>query len=255
MRGHRVVLLAALLAASSILISAQPAPPVPQATLAARVKQEFTHAWDGYKRYAWGHDELLPLTKGPRDWEPGKSLLMTPVDALDTMILMGMTEEATRTRAYIAANLDVTQDASVQVFEITIRLLGSLITNYQLTGDEALLAKAKTLADRLLPAFKSKTGMPYRFVNLKTGAVRDPVSNPAEIGTLILEFGTLSKITGEPIYYDTAKRALTELYTRRSPIGLVGENINVETGEWTSRESHIGGYIDSWYRSQCPLFR
>jgi len=103
------------------------------------------------------------------------------------------------------------------------------------------------LGKRLLPAFNSPTGMPYVFVNLKTGAVKGEVSNPAEIGTLLLEFGTLSKLTGKPIYYDKAKRALVELYNRRSPIGLVGSGINVETGAWTDTTSHISGLIDSYY--------
>ena len=75
--------------------------------------------------------------------------------------------------------------------------------------------------------------MPYVFVNLKTGAVRGESTNPAEIGTLLIEFGTLSKLTGKPIYYDKAKRALVEVYNRRSPIGLVGSSINVKTGKWT----------------------
>ncbi len=245
--SHRFICSAAAIIAAAVLVSAQPKSSVDSAVLAVRVTQEFRHAWNGYKRYAWGHDELVPVARQPRDWEAGKTLLMTPVDALDTMVLMGLTDEGAKTRAYIDANLDVTQNASVQVFEITIRLLGSLLANYEMSRDEALLVKATSLADRLLPAFKSKTGMPYRFVNLATGEVRDPVSNPAEIGTLILEFGTLSKLTRNPVYFDTAKRALTEVYRRRSSIGLVGENINVETGEWTSRESHIGGYIDSYY--------
>ncbi len=90
--------------------------------------------------------------------------------------------------------------------------------------------------------------MPYRFVNLKTGAVSGAVSNPAEIGTLILEFGTLSKLTGTPAFYDAAKRALVELYGRRSKVtGLVGESIDVETGKWVDPTSHIGGGIDSYY--------
>jgi mannosidase alpha-like ER degradation enhancer 2 len=89
--------------------------------------------------------------------------------------------------------------------------------------------------------------MPYRYVNLKTGAVRDPVSNPAETGTLLIEFGTLSKLTGDPIFYDKAKRALVETFKRRSSIGLVGEWINVETGQWTKTDSHISGAIDSYY--------
>ena len=57
------------------------------AEMAAKVRREFLHAWGGYKQYAWGHDELRPLSKQPFDWY-GVSLLMTPVDALDTMILI-----------------------------------------------------------------------------------------------------------------------------------------------------------------------
>ena len=220
---------------------------IDRAAMAARVKQEFLHAWTGYKTYAWGHDELKPLSKAPYDWDAGKPLLMTPVDALDTMILMKLDDEAARVRREIDEHLDVRQDTSVSVFEITIRLLGSLLANYQLTHDEALLRKATALGDALLPAFSTRTGMPYRFINLKSGATRDVISNPAEIGTLVLEFGTLSKLTDNPVYYDTAKHALTALFARRSKIGLVGENINVETGEWTNPASHIGGAIDSYY--------
>ena len=173
---------------------------VDRAALAAQVKQEFLHAWTGYKTYAWGHDELKPLSKTAYDWDPGKPLLMTPVDALDTMILMKLDDEADRVRREIDDHLDVRQDTSVSVFEITIRLLGSLLANYQLTHDEALLRKARDLGDALLPAFSTRTGMPYRFINLKTGATKGVISNPAEIGTLILEFGTLSKLTDNPVY-------------------------------------------------------
>ena len=106
---------------------------------------------------------------------------------------------------------------------------------------------AEDLGNRLLPAFDSPTGMPYMFVNLKTGKTSGAETNPAEIGTLILEFGTLSKLTGKPVFYDKAKKALVELYRRRGKTGLVGQGINVETGEWTSRRSHVGGAIDSYY--------
>src|SRR4029079_14485394 len=76
---------------------------------------------------------------------------------------------------------------------------------------------------------------------------RDPVTNPAETGTLLLEFGTLSKLTGRPVFYEKAKRALVEAFKRRAPRALVGESINVETGEWTNTDSHISGGIDSYY--------
>jgi mannosidase alpha-like ER degradation enhancer 2 len=216
------------------------------ATMADNVRQQFLHAWNGYKQYAWGHDELRPLSKTYHDWY-GVSLYMTPVDALDTMILMGLNEQADEARELVAKNLSFDHDIYVKNFEITIRLLGGLLSSYQLTHDKRLLSLADDLGTRLLPVFNSPTGMPYVEVNLKTGATRGEETNPAEIGTLLLEFGTLGKLTGKPIYYEKAKRALVELYNRRSAIGLVGSTIDVKTGQWKDSVSHIGGGIDSFY--------
>jgi hypothetical protein len=214
--------------------------------LATRVRTELLHAWNNYERYAWGHDALRPLSKTPHDWY-GQSLLMTPVDALDTLILMNLDAEAAKAHALIVNDLSFDRDIYVKNFEITIRLLGGLLSGYQLTNDKRLLGLAEDLGNRLLPAFNSPTGLPYVYVNLRTGQVRDPVSNPAETGTLLLEFGTLSKLTGKPVFYEKAKQALVETYKRRSPIGLVGASINVETGTWTDTDSHISGGIDSYY--------
>ena len=214
--------------------------------LAARVRTEFLHGWNNYERYAWGHDALRPLSKTAHDWY-GQSLLMTPVDALDTLILMHLDAEAERARSLIVNDLSFDRDIYVKNFEITIRLLGGLLSGYQLTGDDRLLSLAEDLGNRLLPVFNSPTGLPYVYVNLRTGQTRDPVTNPAETGTLLLEFGTLSKLTGRPVFYEKAKRALVQTFQRRSPLGLVGDSINVETGEWTNTDSHISGGIDSYY--------
>ena len=214
--------------------------------LASRVRDEFLHAWNNYERYAWGHDALRPLSKTAHDWY-GQSLLMTPVDALDTLVLMHLDAEAMRTRSLIVSDLSFDRDIYVKNFEITIRLLGGLLSGYQLTGDKRLLNLAEDLGNRLLPVFNSSTGLPYIYVNLRTGETRGAVTNPAETGTLLLEFGTLSKLTGKPVFYENAKRALVETFKRRSPLGLVGESIDVETGEWTSTDSHMGGGIDSYY--------
>jgi mannosidase alpha-like ER degradation enhancer 2 len=227
---------------------------VRSAELATRVKEECLHAWSNYERYAWGHDALKPLSCTPHDWY-GQSLLMTPVDALDTLILMHFYPEADRARALIKSELSFDRDIYVKNFEITIRLLGGLLSSYQLTGDQRLLALAEDLGRRLLPAFDSPTGLPYVYVNLHTGQVRDPKTNPAETGTLLLEFGTLSKLTGNPIFYDKAKRALVETFKRRSPLGLVGSSINVETGVWLDPDSHISGGIDSYYEYLWKCWR
>jgi ER degradation enhancer, mannosidase alpha-like 2 len=235
-----------LLLAVSAGASAQTSGGVDRGRLAAEVKREFEHAWSGYKHYCWGHDDLRPVTRTCRDWY-GTSILMTPVDSLDSLYLLGFKKEADATREYIARNLSFDKDISVQNFEIVIRILGGLLSSYQMTGDKRLLALADDLGARLLPVFDSPTGLPYKNVNLKTGKTSNAVSNPAETGTLIIEFGTLSKLTGKPVYYEKAKRALVETYKRRSPIGLVGTNINVETGQWTNTSSHLSAEIDSYY--------
>jgi mannosidase alpha-like ER degradation enhancer 2 len=238
--------LAAVALSLGLLAGCAVRPAAAQEAQAAVVREAFLHAWNGYERYAWGHDQLLPLSRGARDWY-GASLVMTPLDAFDTMKLMGLDREAARAKALILDSLSFDRDFPVQVFEVTIRMLGGLITAYQMDGDPRFLALARDLGNRLLPAFESRTGMPYRFVNLRTGAVSGPVSNPAEIGTLMLEFGTLTKLTGDQRYYDRAKHAVVTLFERRSAIGLVGSTIDVETGAWQDRDSHVTGGIDSYY--------
>lgn len=250
-RIYLCVLLTVLLAASGA--SAQAAK-LDRAKLAAQVKTEFMHAWNGYKQYCWGHDDLKPLSKTCRDWY-GQSILMTPVDSLDSMYLLGFKKEADATRDYITKNLSFDKDISVQNFEITIRILGGLLSAHQMTGDKKLLDLADDLGRRLLPVFDSPTGLPYKNVNLRTGKTSLPVTNPAETGTLLIEFGTLSKLTGKPIYYEKAKRALVETYKRRSSIGLVGTNINVETGKWTNTDTSMSAEVDSYYEYllKCSL--
>lgn len=223
-----------------------PGQKIDRAELAEEVRKEFLHAWNGYKKHCWGHDDLKPLSTTCRDWYD-TPILMTAVDSLDSLYLLGFKKEADDTREYIANNLSFDKDISVQNFEITIRILGGLLSAYQMTDDKRLLDLADDLGKRLLPVFDSPTGLPYKYVNLKTGKTREAVSNPAETGTLLIEFGTLSKLTGKPIYYEKAKRALVETYNRRSPIGLVGTNINVETGKWTNTDAHVSAEVDSYY--------
>ena len=217
-----------------------------KAALTQQVRREYLHAWNGYRKYAWGHDALKPLSHRSFDWYP-HSLLMTPVDSLDTMILMGLAPQADQARKLIDTQLNFNQDMYVKDFEITIRLMGGLLSSYELTGDKRLLALADDLGTRMLPMFNSPTGMPYEYVNLRTGAVRGVNSNPAEVGSMLIEYGVLARLTGKPMYYDKAKRAVVALYQRQSAIGLVGSGINVETGQWADKTSGIQGGIDSYY--------
>jgi mannosidase alpha-like ER degradation enhancer 2 len=239
-------LLAPLLLLLSLPAFAQISP-TPPADLAAAVRQEYRRCWESYRARAWGHDELKPVSGGFSDWSPGQPLQMTMIDALDGLLMMRLDTQANEAIDYIVKNTRWDVDAAPSAFETNIRLVGGLIASYQMTGRRELLDLAEDLARRLLPAFDSPTGMPYRFVNLKTGRVSGPDSNPAEIGTYIVEFGMLSRLTGRPVYFEKAKKALQVLYGRRSALGLVGEVINVETGEWKNTNSHVSARIDSYY--------
>ena len=147
----------AALAAVGIAAAAVPGPaPTPaavdRAALTMQVREELRHAWAGYERYAWGHDELEPVSRTFHDWYRD-SLLMTPVDALDTLVLVGLKDEAARARSLILQKLSFDRDISVKNFEVTIRLLGGLLSAHQATGDPGLLRLAEDLGTRLLPAF------------------------------------------------------------------------------------------------------
>ena len=220
--------------------------PISKSEMKQKVVDEFLYAWNDYKKYAWGHDALKPLSQSYHDWYD-QTLLFTPVDAYSTMHLMGLKPQMAECKKLILEQLNFNADIEVSHFESTIRLLGGLLSAYELDGDQKFLTLAKDLADRMSPVFNTATGMPMRYVNLKTGATRDYLSNPAEIGTLLIEYGTLSKHTGEKKYFDRAKKALVELYKRKSKINLVGSTIDVRTGIWTNPESHISGGIDSYY--------
>lgn len=221
--------------------------------LAAEVKQAMASSWHAYEQYAWGADVLLPLSKGSFNWYD-KSLGISPYDAYSSLMVMGLTEEAKRIEEYaLAMNWD--KDVYVQVFEVNIRILGGLLSMYEYSKNPKILAKAKDFADRLLPAFNSPTGIPYHSVNLKSGATagnkgegKGNVINVAQAATYLFEFGILSYYTQDPVYYQAAKGATKAIFERRSEIGLPGEIINVETGEWEGTHwHHIQAGVDAYY--------
>lgn len=61
------------------------------------------------------------------------------------------------------------QSAELSVFETNIRFVGGLLTLYAFTGDQMYRDKAQEVADKLLPAFQTPTGIPNALVNIRTG--------------------------------------------------------------------------------------
>jgi mannosyl-oligosaccharide alpha-1,2-mannosidase len=217
--------------------------------LAEDVRSEMRWAWRNYRDRAWGKDQIKPLSGGYesfplKDHHLGLSL----IEALDTLWIMGLDEEFRDGVEWVKENLDFEVDGEVSVFETSIRLVGGLLSAYHASGEPVLLARARDLADRLLPSFAaSPIGIPHRFINLKTGVLRDTESNPAETGTFLPEFGFLSRATGDDRYRAAAKRAQVAMFERRSEIGLLADKIDCMTGEWKSRRATIGPPSDSYY--------
>ena len=104
-----------------------------------KVVEAFKHAWEGYRKYAWGHDELLPVSKSHSEWF---GVGLTIVDSLDTMLLMNLAEEFQQARDWVASSLSFDKKVDVNLFETTIRVLGGLLSAYHLSKDEVFLRKA-----------------------------------------------------------------------------------------------------------------
>uniref|UniRef100_A0A8C4QBL1 alpha-1,2-Mannosidase n=1 Tax=Eptatretus burgeri TaxID=7764 RepID=A0A8C4QBL1_EPTBU len=103
------------------------------------VVEAFRHAWLGYRHFAWGRDELRPVSQGYKEWF---GLGLTLVDALDTMWIMGLQEEFEEARKWVASELNFNKNIDVNLFECTIRILGGLLSTFHLTGDKLFLDKA-----------------------------------------------------------------------------------------------------------------
>ena len=100
-----------------------------------------------------------------------------------------------------------------------------------------------------MPAFETSTGLPYPRVNLRHGVFIYEGSDTcsAAVGTLLLEFSLLSRLSGIPIYEQVAKKALKTLWELRSPLGLMGNSLLYATSQWTHTQTGIGAGVDSFY--------
>lgn len=228
------------------LAAAMPAPKA----IANEVRTEFLHAWLGYKYTAWGFDEYRPLSGKPKNFFlPDHSFGLSIIEALDTLYVMELDAELEACVAYLRAYLDFDVDGEVQMFEAVIRMVAGLIAGYYATGEKFLLDGARDLADRLLPCFtKSPTGAPYRYANLKTGAVREPKMVLAEIGSNVLEFGDLSRLTGDPKYLNASLKAYETVIAKRSALDLLGTTFDVERGEFVDTDDPAPDEpVDSFY--------
>uniref|UniRef100_UPI0037E9A19C mannosyl-oligosaccharide 1,2-alpha-mannosidase IA n=1 Tax=Semicossyphus pulcher TaxID=241346 RepID=UPI0037E9A19C len=220
----------------------------------AKVKEMMKHAWDSYKRYAWGSNELRPISKqGHSSNLFGSIKGATIVDALDTLYIMEMFEDFDAATEWVEKNLDFNENAEVSVFEVNIRFVGGLLSAYYLSGKEVYRRKAVELGEKLLPAFKTPTGIPWALLNLKSGIGRNwpwasgGSSILAEYGTLHLEFMHLSKLSGNPEFAQKVMNIRKVLNRMDKPQGLYPNYLNPNSGQWGQHHVSVGGLGDSFY--------
>ncbi|GAA6006626.1 hypothetical protein JCM11491_003122 [Sporobolomyces phaffii] len=265
--------------------------------LKALAHETWLHAYSSYKRVAFPHDELLPLScakQGHDRLNPDNvgvndvmgDYALTLVDSLDTFPMLndraGFEQAVRETIQHVSFDVD----SRVQVFEVTIRMMGGLLSGHLLALDPKsrhfntstipfassirgfslpwykgeLLELAHDLGTRLLPAFESPTGVPYARVHLqkglrgKDGKGESGETCSAGAGSLLLEFITLSRLTGSPIFEHVARKAFFHVWNSRSPISLIGNTLDVRTGQWIHGVSSIGAGIDSFFEYAAKAY-
>ncbi|VDD92224.1 unnamed protein product [Enterobius vermicularis] len=271
-------------------------------------REMFYFAYNNYLRYAFpmdeldpinctgrGHDHLNPSNLNINDVLGDYSLslvgfmletvcalvlrnsketrtLYLQIESLDTLVVLNNKSEFHNAVRLVIENVSFERNVTVQVFEPTIRVIGSLLSahliltdqkhllgDYSLQGYEnELLTLAHDLASRLLPAFEgTQTGLPFPRVNLLSGVKKETVNETctAGAGSLLLEFGILSRLLGDNTYEDLARRVNQKLWSlRNKDSGLLGNVINIQTGEWRGIASGLGAGLDSFYEYLLKSF-
>jgi len=233
-----------------------------QMELRERVRSMFYHGYDSYMKHAFPKAELKPLSCAGGKFDLIKIPAVTLMDTLDTLVVLGNHSEFRKAVGLISQEIESFNfDVSVSVFETTIRILGGLLSAHLMAVDPELaiyadggydgrlLDLAVDLGDRLMPAFRTVTGIPYGTVNLLRGVPKGEteLASTAGAGSLVLEFEVLSCLSGDPKYGAAAMKAAEALFQRRSALGLLGKHIHVRSGKWHETLSGVGSNSDSFY--------
>lgn len=106
------------------------------------------HGWENYKRYAWGKNELKPISKRENNQgifgNSGK-MGATIVDSLDTLYLMNMTDEFNEATNWLIHNFNINVNTEMSVFEVNIRIVGGFLSAFTLTNNKVLKQQKRVI--------------------------------------------------------------------------------------------------------------
>ena len=239
------------------------------------IREAMRASYGAYEKYAFGFDEIQPKSLHGSNNQGGVSASV--IDAIDTLHVMDLKEEYERARAHLLRDkksglenlASARLNQGISVFETNIRILGGLLSIYDLTSDEKFLERAVQVANAIAPAFDTNSGIPYTMINpfTKQGECFSFYQNSAvlaDAGTLQLEFFTLADRTKDRKWYEYAKKTMDVIlsYTPStpnsimSPSGLYPLFINPNTGKFTSDKSYtVGALGNSFYEYLIKSWR
>lgn len=197
-------------------------------TRLAAVRESFLHSWTGYKKNAWGHDEIKPISGQFKD--PFGGWAATLVDSLDTLWLVGLKDEfESAVKACEDIDFAAPKSRDINVFETTIRYLGGFLAAYELSDKKypSLLNKSTEVAGLLMTVFDTPNRMPIPRFNWRDYVQGRRQKAPitvllAELGSLSLEFTKMSQLTGDMQYYDAIQRIYDEMEQGQGKTRLPG---------------------------------
>ncbi|CAF0791171.1 unnamed protein product [Didymodactylos carnosus] len=212
------------------------------------------HSFSNYEKYAWGANEYRPISKvGHSANIFGTSNIgITIIDSLDTLHIAKLDKEYQKAREWIDKQFNPNVANEVSVFEINIRLVGGLLAGYTLTNDKMFLDKAILVADRLLPAFNTPTGIPHALIVLSSGSTKNwnwaqgGCSILSELGTIHLEFQYLTQLSGKKNYLEIVEKIRTVIQ-KLSENNMYYNYVNPVTGRWCQTHASLGALGDSFY--------
>lgn len=234
-----------------------------QAARKTAIAEAFQHAWNGYSKHCFGHDELKPVSNTCEDDFGGYGA--TAIDSISTAMLLGKEDVVVQILKHFATVdfKEVKGSDSIGVFEVTIRQLAGLISAWDLLHGpysdmakdpelrKALYQQIVTLGDTLSCAFlDSESGVPHGRVEPATcRAVPSTRTAVAGVGTLILEFARLSAITKNETHVQLARRAEEYLLNPKPQNGepypgLIGSFVSVSSGDVQGSSGSWGAFSD-----------
>ncbi|KAI6175844.1 Alpha-1,2-Mannosidase [Aphelenchoides bicaudatus] len=240
-----------------------------------QVLELFYFGYDNYMKYAFPHDELDPIHCTGRGHDHANpqninindvlgDYSLTLVDTLNNLAIFNNKTEFHKAVRLVIDTVHFDKNVTVQIFEATIRVVGSLLSNHLILTNEnsifgdfrmkdynnELLEMAHDLVTRLIVGFDTNTGIPYPRVNLKKGVMPKTINETclSGAGSLLLEFGVLSRLVNDDVFERLARKAVQKLWSsRHKQTNLLGNVIDIQTGQWTGHMAGIGAGLDSFY--------